>query len=65
MDTNDFDVWNNLKKEISFTDLNSRKVSAILAQARLLSVKRLQRKLYTIPKDDFYKIKRTLFILFF
>lgn len=47
----DFDFYYN------FTDHNDKKVSAILAQLKLLSLKRLKRKLYDISDNDVEKIK--------
>ena len=35
----------------NFTDPDDRKVSAILAQMKLVSVKRLKRRLYDTPRD--------------
>jgi len=50
----DFDFYFN------FTDSNNQKVSAILAQMKLVSVKRLQRKLYDIPNELFDEMKQKL-----
>ena len=50
----DFDFYFN------FTDSNNQKVSAILAQMKLVSVKRLKRKLYDIPKELFDEMKQKL-----
>jgi mRNA interferase MazF len=50
----DFDFYFN------YTDPNGQKVSAILAQMKLLSVKRIERKLYDIPNELFCDIKRRL-----
>lgn len=44
----------------NFTDVNNEKVSVILAQLKLVSVKRLQRKLYTISELNFIEIKEKL-----
>jgi mRNA interferase MazF len=44
----------------NFTDPNDKKVSAILAQMKLVSVKRLKRKLYDLPKDITLEIKEKL-----
>src|SRR3989339_328098 len=44
----------------NFTDPNNNKVSAILAQLKLVSVKRLKRKLYDIPSELFNEIKQIL-----
>ena len=44
----------------NYTDPNNQKVSVILAQIRLLSVKRLKRKLYDIPDVLFNQIKQKL-----
>jgi mRNA interferase MazF len=54
----DFDFYFN------FTDLNGQKVSAILAQMKLVSVKRLKRDIYIMPKELFeqIKVKLKLFI---
>ncbi|MDP3661640.1 MAG: type II toxin-antitoxin system PemK/MazF family toxin [bacterium] len=50
----DFDFYFN------YTDPNNQKVSAILAQMKLLSVKRLKRKLYEVPNELFDEIKQKL-----
>jgi len=50
----DFDFYFN------YTDPNNQKVSAILAQMKLISVKRLKRKLYDIPIDLFHRMKQKL-----
>lgn len=50
----DFDFYFN------YTDPNNKKVSAILAQMKLLSVKRLKRKLYDIPDKLFDEMKQKL-----
>ncbi len=44
----------------NFTDLSGAKVSTILAQIRLISVKRFKRKLYDFPIKDFKVIKYRL-----
>ena len=41
----------------NFTDPHGQKVSAILAQLRLVSVKRLKRKLYELPKKQMMEMK--------
>jgi mRNA interferase MazF len=41
----------------NFTDTNGRQVSAILAQLKLQSVKRFERKMYKIPSNLFMEIK--------
>lgn len=50
----DFDFYFN------YTDPNDQKVSAILAQMKLLSVKRLKRKLYDIPNELFDEMRQKL-----
>ena len=50
----DFDFYFN------YTDPNDQKVSAILAQMKLVSVKRLKRDIYIIPKELFGQIKEKL-----
>ncbi len=50
----DFDFYFN------YADPNGQKVSAILAQMKLLSVKRVERKLYDISKELFDGIKQRL-----
>lgn len=50
----DFDFYYN------FTDLNDNQVSAILAQMKLISVKRLKRKLYDLPDAKLKDIKDRL-----
>ena len=44
----------------NYTDPNDEKVSAILAQMKLLSVKRLKRKLYEIPNELFDEMKQKM-----
>jgi mRNA interferase MazF len=44
----------------NFTDPNGQKVSAILAQLKLVSVKRLKRKLYEIAPDLLAEMKEKL-----
>ncbi|MFA6227271.1 MAG: type II toxin-antitoxin system PemK/MazF family toxin [Candidatus Paceibacterota bacterium] len=41
----------------NFTDLNGNKVSAILAQLKLISIKRLNRKLYDLPNKQLKEVK--------
>ena len=50
----DFDFYFN------FTDQNGQKVSAILAQMKLVSVKRLKRDIYIMPTELFEEIKEKL-----
>ncbi len=44
----------------NFTDPDNKKVSVILAQMKLTSVKRLKRLLYTLPKPTLEEIKTRL-----
>ena len=44
----------------NFIDTDGKKVSAILAQMKLVSVKRLKRKLYDIPRVTFNEMKQRL-----
>ncbi len=44
----------------NFTDPNNLKVSAIIAQMRLVSIKRFKRKLYEIPQAQLLEIKQRL-----
>lgn len=44
----------------NFTDPNGEKVSVILAQLKLVSVKRLKRKLYDISSNDLTKVRDKL-----
>ena len=44
----------------NYTDPHDQKVSAILAKMKLVSVKRLKRKLYEIPNELFDEIKQKL-----
>ncbi len=44
----------------NYTDPNNQKVSAILAQMKLISVKRLKRKLYDIPSELFDEMKQKI-----
>lgn len=41
----------------NYTDPNGLKVSGILAQMKLTSQKRLKRKLYEMPTEEFEKVK--------
>ena len=41
----------------NYTDPNNEKVSAILAQMKLFSIKRFKRKLYDIPDSIFIQMK--------
>jgi len=50
----DFDFYFN------YTDPNNQKVSAILAQMKLVSVKRLKRDVYIIPNELFDQIKKKI-----
>ena len=50
----DFDFYFN------YTDPSGQKVSAILAQMKLVSVKRLKRDIYILPKELFDQIKQKL-----
>lgn len=50
----DFDFYFN------YTDPNDQKVSAILAQMKLISVKRLKRKLYDLPSEILDQVKQKL-----
>ena len=44
----------------NYTDVNDQKVSVILAQMKLLSVKRLKRKIYDIPNKFFGEMKQKI-----
>ena len=44
----------------NFTDLDGNKVSAILAQLKLISIKRLHRKMYDLPVEQLIEIKTKL-----
>lgn len=44
----------------NYTDPHDQKVSAILAQMKLVSVKRLKRKLYEIPNELFDQMRQKL-----
>jgi len=44
----------------NFTDPNNEKVSVILAQLKLVSIKRLKRKLYDIDSEIFVKMREKL-----
>ncbi|MFZ1019913.1 MAG: type II toxin-antitoxin system PemK/MazF family toxin [Minisyncoccia bacterium] len=50
----DFDFYFN------YTDPNNQKVSAILAQLKLVSVKRLKRDIYVMPSELFNQIRKKL-----
>lgn len=50
----DFDFYFN------YTDPNNQKVSAILAQMKLVSVKRLKRDIYILPDEIFMQIRQKL-----
>ncbi|OGI78664.1 hypothetical protein A3C57_01980 [Candidatus Nomurabacteria bacterium RIFCSPHIGHO2_02_FULL_33_12] len=44
----------------NYTDPNGQKVSVILAQMKLVSVKRLKRDIYILPNELFVQIKQKL-----
>jgi mRNA interferase MazF len=44
----------------NYTDINYQKVSAILAQMKLLSVKRFKRKLYDTPSELFDEVRQKI-----
>jgi mRNA interferase MazF len=44
----------------NYIDPNNQKVSAILAQMKLISVKRLKRNLYNVPRETFEEISQKL-----
>ncbi len=44
----------------NFKDINNKEVSAILAQLKLISLKRLKRKIYDLPSEHLNAIKNTL-----
>ena len=44
----------------NFSDPTGREVSAVLAQLKLVSFKRLNRKFYTMPKNNMSEIKELL-----
>jgi mRNA interferase MazF len=44
----------------NYSDINGEKVSVVLAQLKLLSVKRFNRKLYAMPPHTFEDIKQKL-----
>ena len=50
----------NLDFYFNYTDLNNQKVSAILAQMKLVSVKRLKRDIYVMPDELFVQIKQKI-----
>lgn len=50
----------NLDFYFNYTDPNSLKVSAILAQMKLVSIKRFRRKLYDIQADEVAQIRLRL-----
>ena len=54
MNNGNFDFYYN------FTDLDNKKVSAIIAQMKLISIKRLKRKLYDLPDNLLKEIKNKL-----
>ncbi len=49
----------------NFIDINNNKVSAILAHIRCISIKRFERKLYTLDKVYFKNIQNIVINLFF
>jgi mRNA interferase MazF len=51
----------NLDFYFNYTDAENRKVSAILAQLKLLSVKRLKRKLYELDHENLKEVKKRLY----
>lgn len=44
--------------DFNFTDPDNKKVSVIIAQIKLMSIKRIQRKLYGLDKNIFTHIKK-------
>jgi mRNA interferase MazF len=50
----------NLDFYYNFTDPNGKTVSVILAQLKLVSLKRLKRMMYNLPSGDFKNIKQRL-----
>ncbi len=50
----EFDFYHN------FRDINDKKISVILAQLKLMSIKRLERKVSVVTKDDLDSIKKKL-----
>jgi mRNA interferase MazF len=44
----------------NFTDPDGRRVAAILAQMRLLSIRRLRRKLYALSPKEFKNIRKKM-----
>lgn len=49
-----------IKFYYNYTDPNGRKVAAVLAQLRLISTKRLIRKLYVLEEKEFDRIREEL-----
>jgi mRNA interferase MazF len=50
----------NLSFYYNYTDPNGLAASAIIAQLRLVSIKRLDRNMYELQKDHFFKIKEKI-----
>ena len=44
----------------NYTDINNENVSAILAQLKLMSIKRLKRKLYDMTEEQLKEVKEKL-----
>ncbi len=44
----------------NFTDPVNKKVSVIIAQMKLISIKRIRRKLYTLNQDTFFQIRNKI-----
>ena len=44
----------------NYTDINNQKVSAVLSQLKMVSIKRLDRKMYDIDETSFLDIKERL-----
>ena len=50
----------NLDFYFNYSDPDNQKLSVVLAQMRLVSIKRLKRDIYILPADIFYQIKQKL-----
>lgn len=44
----------------NFLDNNNQKISVVLAQLKLMSIKRFKRDIYKISQDDLVEIKKRL-----
>ena len=56
----DFQKWHIRKEELHEREISRKKYSVILSQLKLMSSKRLLRKIRTFPQDDFSKVRKLI-----